>query len=88
MLKQDRNAPVPVELQVCILYAVTNDYLVSVPVEQISAYEQELYEDLQNLHDADILAPIRETGALSDETVEALKKALGDFTDRFLKSHA
>ena len=78
----------PVELQVCILYAVTNDYLVSVPVEQISAYEQELYEDLQNLHDADILAPIRETGALSDETVEALKKALGDFTDRFLKSHA
>ena len=88
VLKQDRNAPVPVELQVCILYAVTNDYLVSVPVEQISAYEQELYEDLQNLHDADILAPIRETGALSDETVEALKKALGDFTDRFLKSHA
>ena len=88
VLKQDRNAPVPVELQVCILYAVTNDYLVNVPVEQISAYEQELYEDLQNLHETDILAPIRTTGALSDETVEELKKALGDFTDRFLKSHA
>ncbi len=88
VLKQDRNSPVPVELQVCILYAVTNDYLVNVPVEQISTYEQELYEDLQNLHEADVLAPIRDTGALADETVEALKKALDDFTDRFLKSHA
>ena len=88
VLKQDRNSLVPVELQVCILYAVTNDYLVNVPVDQISAYEQELYEDLRNLHDADVLSPIRQTGTLSDETVEALKKALDDFTDRFLKSHA
>ena len=76
------------ELQVCILYAVTNDYLVNVPVDQISAYEQELYEDLRNLHDADVLAPIRDTGALSDETTAALKKALGEFTDRFVRSHA
>ena len=75
VLKQGRNAPVPVELQVCILFAVTNDFLVNVPVEQISTYEQELYEDLQNLHDADVLAPIRNTGALSDETTAALKKA-------------
>ncbi len=88
VLKQGRNAPVPVELQVCILFAVTNDFLVNVPVEQISTYEQELYEDLQNLHDADVLAPIRNTGALSDETTAALKKALSEFTDRFLKSHA
>ena len=88
VLKQDRNSPVPVELQVCILYAVTNDYLVNVPVDQISAYEQELYEDLRNLHDADVLAPIRDTGALSDETTAALKKALGEFTDRFVRSHA
>lgn len=57
VLKQDRNSPVPVEQQVCILYAVTNDYLVDVPVEQIAVYEQELYEDLSSLHDADVLAP-------------------------------
>ena len=88
VLKQDRNAPVPVELQVCILYAVTNDYLVKVPVDQISAYEQELYEDLKNLHEVDVLSPIRETGALSEETTAALNKALDQFTQRFLKSHA
>jgi fumarate hydratase subunit alpha len=64
-----------VEQQVCILYAVTNDYLVDVPVEQIAVYEQELYEDLSSLHDADVLAPIRESGALSEGTKAALDKA-------------
>ena len=57
-------------------------------MDQISAYEQELYEDLRNLHDSDVLSPIRDTGALSEDTTEALKKALSEFTDRFLKSHA
>ena len=88
VLKQDRNSPMPVEQQVCILYAVTNDYLVDVPVEQIAVYEQELYEDLSSLHDADVLAPIRESGALSEGTKAALDKALAEFTAAFLKSHA
>ncbi|MEG3073121.1 MAG: F0F1 ATP synthase subunit alpha [Ruthenibacterium sp.] len=87
VLKQNRNAPVSVENQVCILYAVTNDYLTKVPLEQISTYEQELYEDFANLHTADILEPIRTTGKLEDTTVTALKNALDDFTKRFLASH-
>ena len=87
VLKQDRNAPVPVEKQVCILYAVTNNHLVDVPVAQIKAYEQELYEDLDNLHTADVLEPIRTTGKLEDDTAAALKAALEDFTKRFLASH-
>ncbi|MEG1446565.1 MAG: F0F1 ATP synthase subunit alpha [Ruthenibacterium sp.] len=87
VLKQNRNAPVSVENQVCILYAVTNDYLTKVPLEQISTYEQELYEDFANLHTADILEPIRTTGKLEDTTVTALKNALEDFTKRFLASH-
>ncbi len=88
VLKQDRNSPVPVELQVCILYAVTHDYLANVPVEQIAAYEQELYEDMQNLHHADILQPILSTGKLEDSTKAALDQALEEFTQRFLNSHA
>lgn len=88
VLKQDRNAPVPVENQVCILYAVTNDYLAEVPVELIRTYEQELYENLASLHEQDVLAPIRETKALSDETKAALDKTLTDFTAEFIKSHA
>ena len=88
VLKQGRNAPVPVENQVCILYAVTNDYLVDVPVELIRTYEQELYESLSSLHEQDVLEPIRTTKAISDETKAALDKALGEFTAEFIKSHA
>ena len=39
------------------------------------------------LHEADVLAPIRETGKLDDTTEQALKKALEDFTQRFVQSH-
>ena len=88
VLKQDRNSPVPVELQVCILYAVTHDYLAQVPVEQIAEYERELYEDMQNLHHKDVLEPILTTGKLEDATKAALEKALDEFTQRFIKSHA
>ena len=87
VLKQGRSAPVDVEKQICILYAVTNNYLADVKVEDVQEYEKELYEYMDTAHDADVLAPIRDTGALSDETLEALKKALQDFTQRFVQSH-
>ena len=40
VLKQGRNQPIDVEKQVCILYAVINNYLMDVPVERVSLYEQ------------------------------------------------
>ncbi len=87
VLKQDKNAPVPVEKQVCILYAVTNDYLMDVPVELIKEYEAQLYEALDNLHKEDVLQPIKTTGQLSDETTAKLQDVLKDFTARFLQSN-
>ena len=88
VLKQGRSVPIPVEKQVCLLYAVTHNYLVDVPVDKVAAYEQELYADLDSLHETDVLEPIRTTGQLSDDTVAALEAALKDFTPRFLKIHA
>ena len=43
VLKQGRNSPVPVEKQVCIIYAVTHDFLKEVPVDRVALYEQGLY---------------------------------------------
>ena len=43
VLKQSQNAPVPVEKQVAILYAVTKGILEKVKVEDVSAYESGLY---------------------------------------------
>ncbi len=87
VLKQTHNAPVAVENQVCILYAVTRDYLKEVAVELIPEYESGLYERMAGQHE-DILRTIRETGDLSKETESALKDALESYTADFVRMHA
>ena len=87
VLKQNHNAPVAVEDQVCILYAVVHDYLKDVAVELIADYETGLYERMAAQHE-DILRAIRETGDLSKDTEAALKAALQSYTEDFLNMHA
>ncbi len=86
VLKQNHNAPVTVEHQVCILYAVVHDYLKDVPVELIKEYETSLYERLDGQH-AQLLAAIRDTGDLSKDSEAQLKAAIQSFTQDFLKLH-
>ena len=86
ILKQDRNAPVPVEKQVCIIYAVTHKYLQEIEVEQVKEYEQGLYEYLDTNTDA-LLRSIRETGKLESADEETLNSALKAYTDQFVRSH-
>lgn len=83
VLKQGRNQPIDVEKQVCILYAVINNYLADVPVEKVSLYEQELYARLDAQH-ADILKVIRDTGKFEKDTEEKLCVALKQYTKDFL----
>ena len=47
---------------------------------------QELYADLDGLHEADVLEPIRTTGVLSDETVAALEAAMLSTSLSFIPS--
>ena len=83
VLKQGRSTPIDVEKQVCIIYAVTHDYLAEVPVERVATYEKELYARLDAQH-ADILETIRTTGKLEKDTEEKLADALRQFTKDFL----
>ena len=82
VLKQGRSAPLPVEKQVCILYAVVNNWLKEVPVEQVPEYEQGLYEYLDTQAPA-VLAAIRDTGKMDANTEQALKDALASYGARF-----
>ena len=75
VLKQGRNSPIAVELQVAIIYAVVNNLLRDVEVEDISRFEEELFEYLVATKD-ELLAEIRNTGALSDENAAALREAI------------
>ena len=85
VLKQSNNAPVPVELQVCIIYAVVNGYLKEIPVARVHEFEQGLYHWLETRHHR-MLRTIVETGVLSEETETQLKAALNEYIQEFTKT--
>jgi F-type H+-transporting ATPase subunit alpha len=83
VLKQDRNSPLAVELQIAIIYAVVNNLLREIPVDKISRFEKELFEYLVATKD-ELLKNIRETGVLTDETTAELREAILTCKDKFL----
>jgi F-type H+-transporting ATPase subunit alpha len=82
ILKQDDQAPVSFEMQVCIFYAVLNNYFESIPVEDIKKTENAFMENLEKLHEMDILKPIRETGLFDDAVEAKLKEAIEHFLQK------
>ena len=86
VLKQDRNSPVPVELQVCIIFAVVNNYLRDVPVSLVKQYEKELYFEM-NSYQRELLDVIASGASMTGETKQKLEAAIADFTDKFIKTH-
>ena len=84
VLKQDRNKPMPVEHQVIILYAATNNLLSDIAVEDITRFEDEFIEFVVNMH-SDILTSITETREMTKENEEKLKAAIDEFKGKFNK---
>ncbi len=82
ILKQNRNKPVPVELQVVIIYACVNDFLKDIEVDRVSEFEAFLFENVQN-NFGKIIKNISETKELSEETEELIKEALADTKKKF-----
>jgi F-type H+-transporting ATPase subunit alpha len=82
LLKQGQYSPYSVERQVVSVWAGTTGQLDDVPVEDIGRFESELLDYIGREH-AGILDTIRETGELSDDTVTALKDAVGEFRRGF-----
>ena len=82
LLKQPQYSPYPVEDQVSSLWSGVNGYLDDVPVEDIARFEHDFLDFLKRSH-AGILTTIRETADLSEDTVTALKDAIGEFRKSF-----
>ena len=87
VLKQSQNAPVPVEKQVAILYAVTKGILEKVKVEDVNAYEAGLYTYLDaDAAGLEVMQLISTTGKLEPETEEKLRHVLEVYTENFLNT--
>ena len=82
VLKQPQYAPMPLEREVAILYAVINGHLDDVPVESVAAFEEGLHRFLEASH-PDIGGRIAAERELGDQTEDALKKAIAEFKEQF-----
>ena len=84
MLKQKNESPIDVALQVCIIYAVVNGHLNTVPVAKVADFEQRLYEKMNNY--PDVLAGIRDTGLMSAEAEKILVSSIGSLLPEFAEA--
>jgi F-type H+-transporting ATPase subunit alpha len=83
ILKQPQYEPIPVEKQICIIYAATNKFLDDVAVSDAGRFETGLYRYLDT-QASDLLVSIREKKILDDE----LKKKIDDVLKAFKEQHA
>ena len=82
LLKQGQYQPMPVEVQVCVIYAGVNGYLDRIKVADVTRYERGLVSELE-ANGAEVLKPIREEGQLSEATEGKLKSLLDKYTQAF-----
>jgi F-type H+/Na+-transporting ATPase subunit alpha len=82
LLKQKQYSPMPFEEQTASIFAGTNGYLDTVPVADVTRYEDAMLSDLRANH-AGVLKTIRDTKDLGDDAKAGLKAALDAFAKTF-----
>ena len=82
ILKQPQYAPLPVEKEVAILYALTRGHLDDVKVEDLARFEKEFVTYFETSGKEAIDGIVRER-ALTPEVEEVLKKHIGEFKEGF-----
>ena len=82
VLKQPQNAPISMEHQVMIIYAVVNGLLDDVCVEDIATLQDGLFAYVDTRF-PEVTASIRNTGDLSDATAETLRGAVLEYKRAF-----
>jgi F-type H+-transporting ATPase subunit alpha len=87
LLKQPQYAPMAVEDQIVLIFAGTFGYLDDVPLSDVARFEREYLPFIRERY-PEIPSRIRDTGDLSQEMQDALKKAIGEFKDKFLRPAA
>jgi F-type H+-transporting ATPase subunit alpha len=83
LLKQPQYQPMPMEEQVCSIFAGVNGYLDGIPVSEVTRFEREFLDELRD-KGRDILEAIRTSGDLDEGTDRKLRA----FLDRFVETFA
>jgi len=85
ILKQPQYSPLEVEEQVAIIYAGTQGFLDTVPVDKVRDFEDKFLKYLKDSH-SEKLDDIRTSGALNN--TEEFDKVISDFVSKYLETVA
>ncbi len=87
VLKQPQYAPIPVQQQVVIIYALTNGYLDDVDVDQIRTWERDFHVYMRTER-PQVLESILQTRDLTKENEAALVEAIKHYKELFASPHS
>jgi F-type H+/Na+-transporting ATPase subunit alpha len=78
LFKQKQYSPIPMELEVCVLWSMQNGHFDKVPVNKIKECQAKMMEFFSTRKDG-LLSKIRDGKVLNDEIVAELKQSVEDF---------
>src|SRR5437667_4624837 len=79
IFKQTQYQPIPVEVQVAVIWSVQNGYVDRVPVERVKAFQSSFTDFLTTRH-VEVLTTLKQEAALSDALKADLKTIADVFT--------
>jgi len=82
VFKQQQYDPIPVEIQVAVLWAAQNNYMDDVAVDKIKDFQAKL-TDFLTTRKSELLAKIRNEKAISDAIAADLKAAVTEFKQTY-----
>ena len=82
ILKQKQYSPVAVEKQVAIIFAGANGYLDEIDIARIGEFEEK-FMDFLDSSCSDLMADIKSSGELSDDSKSALQGKIEEFVKGF-----
>ena len=83
ILTQKPYSPLPLELQIISVFAVTGGYTENIELSKISDFEEKLHTYFTTMH-KDILKEIREKKDLTEDMLEKLKKIISEFSKNYV----
>jgi F-type H+-transporting ATPase subunit alpha len=82
LFKQNQYNPIPVEVQVAVLWAMQNNFLDDVAVEKVKDFQNKLTEFLSTRKQS-LLDQLRKEAAISDALAGELKAAVSEFKQTY-----
>jgi F-type H+-transporting ATPase subunit alpha len=85
LLKQKQYEPVPVELQILVIFAGTHGYVDDLPVQEVRRFEQRLVRYITD-HQGDLRGEILKKKQLDEELTARVKEVLDEFKKEYMAS--